>query len=84
MNDYPMLHFLMRWGKLPAAGLAVAVFAAGLWGSGQRAMALGCCRCRRGRSGLWPGLELCRAGPGDRRHAAAKAVMVFLVQGRAS
>ena len=38
MNDYPMLHFLMRWGKLAAAGLAVAVFAAGLWaaaGSGQ-------------------------------------------------
>jgi hypothetical protein len=31
MNDYPMLHFLMRWGKLAAAALAVAVFAAGLW-----------------------------------------------------
>ena len=29
MNDYPMLHFLMRWGKLAAAGLAVTVFAAG-------------------------------------------------------
>jgi hypothetical protein len=38
MNDYPMLHFLMRWGKLAAAGLALAVLAAGLWaalGSGQ-------------------------------------------------
>ena len=38
MNDYPMLYFLMRWGKLAAAGLAAAVFAAGLWaaaGSGQ-------------------------------------------------
>ena len=31
MNDYPMLHFLMRWGKLASAGLAVAVLAAGLW-----------------------------------------------------
>jgi hypothetical protein len=31
MNDYPMLHFLMRWGKLAAAGLALAVLAAGLW-----------------------------------------------------
>jgi hypothetical protein len=38
MNDYPMLHFLMRWGKLAAACLAAAVLAAGLWvaaGSGQ-------------------------------------------------
>jgi hypothetical protein len=25
MNDYPMLHFLMRWGKLAAACLAVTV-----------------------------------------------------------
>ena len=33
MNDYPMLHFLMRWGKLAAAGLALAVLAAGLWGA---------------------------------------------------
>ena len=31
MNDYPMLHFLMRWGNLAAAGLAVLVLAAGLW-----------------------------------------------------
>ena len=31
MNDYPMLHFLMRWGKLAAACLAVVVLAAGLW-----------------------------------------------------
>jgi hypothetical protein len=31
MNDYPMLHFLMRWGQYVAAGLAVAVAAAGLW-----------------------------------------------------
>jgi len=31
MTDYPMLHFLMRWGKLAAAGLAAAVLAAGLW-----------------------------------------------------
>jgi hydrogenase/urease accessory protein HupE len=33
MNDYPMLHFLMRWGKLGAACLALAVLAAGLWGA---------------------------------------------------
>jgi hypothetical protein len=33
MNDYPMLHFLMRWGKLAAACLALAVLAAGLWGA---------------------------------------------------
>jgi hypothetical protein len=25
MNDYPMLHFLMRWGKLAAACLALTV-----------------------------------------------------------
>ena len=31
MNDYPMLHFVMRWGKLAAACLAVAVLVAGLW-----------------------------------------------------
>ena len=31
MNDYPMLHFLMRYGKPGAAGLAVAVAAVGLW-----------------------------------------------------
>jgi len=31
MNDYPMLYFLMRWGKLAAACLAAAVLAAGLW-----------------------------------------------------
>ncbi len=30
MNDYPMLHFLMRWGKLAAACLAVLVLAAGI------------------------------------------------------
>jgi len=33
MNDYPMLHFLMRWGKLASACLALAVLAAGLWGA---------------------------------------------------
>ena len=31
MNDYPMLHFLMRWGKLAAACLAMAVLVVGLW-----------------------------------------------------
>jgi len=31
VNDYPMLHFVMRWGKLAAACLAVAVLVAGLW-----------------------------------------------------
>jgi hypothetical protein len=31
MNDYPMLHFLMRWGKLAAACLAAGVLAAGIW-----------------------------------------------------
>jgi len=33
MNDYPMLHFLMRWGKLASACLALAVLAAGFWGA---------------------------------------------------
>jgi hypothetical protein len=32
MNDYPMLHFLIRWGKPGAAGLAIIVAAAGIWG----------------------------------------------------
>ena len=44
MNDYPMLHFLMRWGKLAAAGLAVIVFAAGICAavsSGQWLWAVG-------------------------------------------
>jgi hypothetical protein len=43
MNDYPMLHFLMRWGKLASACLALAVLAGGLWGavsSGQWLWAL--------------------------------------------
>ena len=31
MNDYPMLHFLMRWGKLAAACLAGAVLVVGFW-----------------------------------------------------
>jgi hypothetical protein len=31
MNDYPMLHFLMRWGSHAAIALAVAVATAGLW-----------------------------------------------------
>lgn len=31
MNDYPMLHFLMRWGKVAAAGIALAVLATCLW-----------------------------------------------------
>jgi len=31
VNDYPMLHFLMRWGKPAAAGLAVLVLVAGIW-----------------------------------------------------
>jgi hypothetical protein len=31
MNDYPMLHFLMRWGKLAAGCIAAAVVAASLW-----------------------------------------------------
>jgi hypothetical protein len=33
MNDYPMLYFLMRWGKLAAALLAVGVLVAGIWGA---------------------------------------------------
>jgi hypothetical protein len=33
MNDYPMLHFLLRWGKPAAVGLAVLVAAAGIWGT---------------------------------------------------
>jgi hypothetical protein len=33
MNDYPMLHFLLRWGKPAAIALAVAVAAAGIWGT---------------------------------------------------
>jgi len=44
MNDYPMLHFLMRWGKLAAAGLAAIVLAAGLCAavsSGQWLWAVG-------------------------------------------
>jgi len=44
MNDFPMLHFLMRWGKLAAAVLAVGVLAAGVWGAvstGQWAWAVG-------------------------------------------
>jgi hydrogenase/urease accessory protein HupE len=31
MNDYPMLHFLMRWGKPAAACLAGAVLVVGVW-----------------------------------------------------
>jgi hypothetical protein len=31
MNDYPMLHFLMRWGKLAAGCVAGIVVAAGVW-----------------------------------------------------
>ena len=44
MNDYPMLYFLMRWGKLAAAVLAIGVLAAGIWravGTGQWAWAIG-------------------------------------------
>jgi len=33
MNDYPMLHFLMRWGKLASVCLALMVLTAGLWGA---------------------------------------------------
>ena len=38
MNDYPMLYFLMRWGRLAAAVLALTVVVAGGWaavGAGQ-------------------------------------------------
>ena len=38
MNDYPMLYFLMRWGRLAAAVLALTVVVAGGWaavGTGQ-------------------------------------------------
>jgi hydrogenase/urease accessory protein HupE len=35
VNDYPMLHFLMRWGKLAAACLAVIVVAAGIWAAAR-------------------------------------------------
>jgi len=31
MNDYPMLGFIVRWGKLIASLLALAVATAGLW-----------------------------------------------------
>jgi len=31
MNDYPMLYFLMRWGRVAAAGLAAVVVTAGVW-----------------------------------------------------
>jgi hypothetical protein len=31
MNDYPMLHFLVRWGQLVAFALAIIVAAAGFW-----------------------------------------------------
>jgi hypothetical protein len=31
LNDYPMLHFLLRWGKPGAAVLATAVIVAGIW-----------------------------------------------------
>jgi len=44
MNDYPILHFLMRWGKLAAACLAVVVLGAGLWAaisSGQWVWGIG-------------------------------------------
>jgi hypothetical protein len=44
MNDYPMLHFVMRWGKLAAACLAVAVLVTGLWtaiSTGQWLWAIG-------------------------------------------
>ena len=44
MNDYPMLHFVMRWGKLAAACLAVAILVVGLWAAistGQWPWAIG-------------------------------------------
>ncbi len=31
MNDYPTLHFVVRWGRSIAVALAVLVAAAGLW-----------------------------------------------------
>ena len=31
MNDYPMLHVLVRWGRPMAAALACPVAAIGLW-----------------------------------------------------
>jgi hypothetical protein len=31
MNEYPMLHFVVRWGKPIAVALACMVAAAGIW-----------------------------------------------------
>jgi hypothetical protein len=31
MNDYPMLHILVRWGRAIAVALACLVAAAGIW-----------------------------------------------------
>jgi hypothetical protein len=31
MNDYPMLHILVRWGRAIAIALACLVAAAGIW-----------------------------------------------------
>jgi hypothetical protein len=31
MNEYPTLHFVVRWGRLIAIALACLVAAAGLW-----------------------------------------------------
>ena len=31
MNDYPILHLLVRWGRPAALGLALAMAAAGRW-----------------------------------------------------
>jgi hypothetical protein len=31
MNEYPTLHFVVRWGRLIAVALACLVAAAGLW-----------------------------------------------------
>jgi heme A synthase len=31
MNDYPMLHVLVRWGHRFAAALALVIAAAGIW-----------------------------------------------------
>jgi hypothetical protein len=33
MNEYPMLHFIVRWGKPIAMVLAAVAVAAGLWGA---------------------------------------------------